>query len=114
MKDEIVEVKGNEISVTVDEDRSMELSKTYNFEGEKISVLDFAGLEDITANDMIKANKMMLIDGAVAVQPENDLYYSLLIAAMVTGMPIEFFKSLHPRDAIRIKTKVTNFFFGVE
>lgn len=90
----------------------VKLSRTYEFEGEKIQELDFSGLEDVTADDMIKANKVLASSGTVSVLPENDLHYTLIIAASATGHPIEFFKSLKPRDAIKVKNKVTSFFFG--
>lgn len=94
------------------EENIIKLSKTYDFEGEKIQELDFSGLENVTADDMIKANKVLASSGTVSVLPENDLYYTLIIAASATGHPIEFFKSLKPRDAIKVKNKVTSFFFG--
>ena len=94
------------------EENIIKLSKTYDFEGEKIQELDFSGLENVTADDMIKANKVLASSGAVSVLPENDLHYTLIIAASATGHPIEFFKSLKPRDAIKVKNKVTSFFFG--
>lgn len=96
------------------EETVMKLSKTYNFEGERISELDFSRMEDVTAEDMIKANKVLTNSGTIALMPENDLHYALIIAARVTGRPIEFLKTLSPKDAIRIKNKVTNFFFGEE
>ncbi len=111
---EIVEVKGNEVSVMADEEKIVELSKTYDFEGKKISKLDFSGLENITANNMIKANKVLTNSGAVSIMPENDLYYALIIAADATRIPIEFFKGLNPRDAIKVKNVVTSFFYGEE
>ena len=94
------------------EENIIKLSKTYDFEGEKIQELDFSGLENVTADDMIKANKVLASSGTVSVLPENDLHYTLIIAASATGHPIEFFKSLKPRDAIKVKNKVTSFFFG--
>ena len=94
------------------EENMIKLSKTYDFEGEKIQELDFSGLENVTADDMIKANKVLASSGTVSVLPENDLHYTLIIAASATGHPIEFFKSLKPRDAIKVKNKVTSFFFG--
>lgn len=93
---------------------AVKLSKTYLFEGEKIDSIDFAGLENITANDMIKANKILNNSGTVTVLPETNLEYTLIIAASATGLPIEFFKQLAPRDAMKVKNKVTSFFFGEE
>lgn len=112
---EIVEMKdGKAIITPINEDMILQLSRTYEFEGEKIDKLDFSGLEDVTANNMIKANKVMTAAGHVSIMPENDLHYTLIIAADATGYPIEFFKTLKPRDAIKVKNKVTNFFYGEE
>lgn len=111
---EIVEVKQDGVSVTVDEDKIIELTRTYDFEGQKISQLDFSGLEDITAANMIKANRIATATGNSSILPEQDLYHTLLIGADVTGLPIEFFKQLRPRDAIKVKNMVTTFFYGEE
>ena len=68
---EIVEMKDGKAIVTTVENEKMllQLSKTYEFEGEKISQLDLSGLEEITADNMIKANKVMVTSGAVAIMP---------------------------------------------
>ena len=90
-KGEVIEVKPNG-TVEVDNENTLELSRTYDFEGEKVSSIDFSGLEDITA--------------------ENSLHYALVVAADCTSLPIEFYKKLKPRDAIKVKNKVTSFFYG--
>ncbi len=113
-KKEIVEIKDGKEEVSTDEERMLELTRTYNFEGEPISAIDFSGLEDITADDMIRANNIMTNAGTVAVVPENNMHYALIIAASATGMPIEFFKQLKPRDAIKVKNRVTRFFYGTD
>lgn len=102
-------------NVAEDEEQDiLKLTKTYDFEGEKISSVDFSNLVNITANDMIKANKILTNAGTVTVLPETNLEYTLIIAASATGLPIEFYKQLAPRDAMKIKNKVTGFFFGEE
>ena len=88
------------------------LTKTYEFEGEKISEIDFSGLEDVTAKTMIKANKVLVAAGDVQILPENSMHYTLIIAAECTKYPIEFYERLKPNDAIRVKNMVTNFFYG--
>jgi len=93
---------------------SVKLSKTYDFEGDKIAEIDFSGLEDVTADTMIKANKTMTIAGDVAVLPENSLHYCLIIAADCTQYPIEFYKQLKPVDAMKVKNMVVGFFNGGE
>ena len=113
MAAEVTETK--KVTQTADDaERIVKLSKTYDFEGDKISELDFSGMENVTAEDMIKANKVLASSGTVSVLPENDLHYTLIIAASATGYPIEFFKALKPKDAIKVKNKVTSFFFGEE
>lgn len=92
----------------------IKLSRTYDFEGEKIKTIDMSGLENITANDMIKANKVLNNNGTVTVLPETNLEYTLIIAASASGLPIEFFKTLVPKDAMKVKNRVTSFFFGEE
>lgn len=88
------------------------LTKTYNFEGEKISEIDFSGLEEVTAKTMIKANKVLTASGDIQVMPESSLHYALIIAAECTKYPIEFYERLSPKDATKIKNTVTGFFYG--
>ena len=38
--------------------------------------------------------------------------YICFIASRASDQPIEFFKGLPPRDAVRLKNKVTSFFYG--
>ena len=92
----------------------VKLSKTYNFEGEQISEIDFSGLEDVTAKTMIKANKVLTASGDVQIMPESSLHYALIIAAECTKYPIEFYETLRPKDATKIKNTVTGFFYGEE
>ena len=88
------------------------LSTTYRFEDQDISEIDFSGLENLTAADMMKANKALASSGNFSVLPENDLQYTITLAVQVTDLPIEFYRQLKPRDAIKIKNKVTGFLFG--
>lgn len=111
---EIVEMKKGKVVVETDEEMILQLSRTYEFEGKEISQVDFSGMEELTADNMIKANTIMTKSGHAAIMTENDMYYTLLLAADATGIPIEFFRMLKPRDAIKVKNKVTSFFFGEE
>ena len=96
------------------DDLAVVLSKEYEFEGEKISRIDFSGLENVTAKDMIKANKVLTTEGDVQLLPESSLHYALIIASECTKHPIEFYERLNPRDAMKVKNKVTSFFYGEE
>ena len=97
-----------------DNDLLVKLTRTYNFEGTEISEVDLSGMDNLTENDMIRANKVLQNSGTITAVPETNLEYAMIIAASATGTPVEFFKGLKSRDAIKIKTKVTNFFFGEE
>lgn len=110
-KGEVIEVKPNG-TAEVDNENTLVLSRTYDFEGGKVSSIDFSGLEDVNAETMIKANKVLTASGDIAILPENSLHYALVVAADCTSLPIEFYKKLKPRDAIKVKNKVTSFFYG--
>lgn len=110
-KREIVEIKDDKVKAAPDNDKTIELSRTYKFEGEEISSLCFTRLEDVTAENMIRANNIMMNDGTAVVVPENTLYFALIIAADTTGLPIEFFKQLKPKDAMAVRQFITNYFF---
>lgn len=93
-------------------DKILKLSKTYTFEGESISELDLSKLEDMTARDMISAQKILTANGSVSIMPENSLEYALIIAAKATGHPVEFFEALSMRDSMKVKNRVSGFIFG--
>lgn len=109
---EITEIGENRAKAVSDKKKILELVRTYPFEGEEISSLDFSGIENLTAENMIRANNIMENSGLSATVPENTMYYALIIAADATGMPIEFFKKLRPRDAVNVRRMVTRSFFG--
>lgn len=46
--------------------------------------------------------------------PEMSLEYACIIAAKATKLPVEFFKGLHPKEAVKVKNRVTAFFYGAE
>lgn len=111
-KKETVEVKkGGKAEGRPGDEKTIELSRTYRYEGEEISSLHFTRLEDVTAENMIRANNIMMNTGTSVVVPENTLYFALIIAADTTGLPIEFFKQLKPKDAMVVRQFITNYFF---
>lgn len=111
-KPEIVEIPKKEAEL--ENENILKLSKVYKFEDTTIGEIDMSGMENLTADDMIKANRVLSSSGNVSVLQETSLEYAITIAASVTGLPIEFFKGLCPKDAIKVKNKVTSFFFGEE
>lgn len=112
-KKEIVEIKDDKAKATPGDVKTIELSKTYKFEGEEISSLRFTRLrmEDVTAENMIRANNIMMHEGTAVVVPENTLHFALIIASDTTGLPVEFFKQLKPKDAMAVRQFISNYFF---
>lgn len=90
----------------------VQFSKPYPFEGKTYKEIDLAGLADLTAEDMIAADKYLNRSGNFSVMPEMSIEYSCFIASRATDLPVEFFRRLPPKDAIKVKNRVTNFFYG--
>ena len=102
---------GNEI---IENELYVKFNKGYNFEGEEYSGIDLSDLEDLTANDMIWAQKQFERKGGTSVLIEMNMEYCLLIASRASKKPIEFFKGLKMREAEIIKNKETGFLFNQE
>lgn len=109
--EKVIEVS-KEIEQEKEGDLVVKFTRAYSFEGENITEVDLSGMDDLSANDMIKANKILNASGNATVLPEMALEYTLVIASFATKKPVEFFKALRPKDAIKIKNTVTSFFFG--
>lgn len=73
--------KVTEINKPEDNEMKLKLSREYDFEGQKICEIDLSGLDNLTAADMIQANKVLTNNGTVSVLPETTLEYDLIIAA---------------------------------
>ena len=99
-------------SEKLENSRIVVFNKPYTFEGEVYKEVDLSALDDMTATDMIAANKILEKSGSFSFLPEMSLEYACIISARATKMPLEFFQRLHPRDAIKVKNKVTSFFYG--
>ncbi len=90
----------------------IKLRKPFVFEDETYVEIDLSGLEDMSARDMIQAQRTMERSGSINVLPEMSMEYACIFAGRATGLPVEFFQSLPPKEAIKVKNKVTNFFYG--
>ena len=95
-------------------DTVVKFSRSYTFEGKSYSEVDLAGMDDLTAKDMIEAEKYLFKTGTVSALPDQAVGYVCFIASKISDQPIEFFMGLSPRDMNRVKNKVTGFFYGVE
>ena len=108
-------ITGEELEELTEDDYIIRLKKPYKFEGKEYTEIDLSGLEDISAEDMIRVNKRLSrTSPGIDVLPEVSLEYAINLAAHATKLPIEFFKGLPGKYAIRIKTRVTGFLFGGE
>lgn len=88
--------------------------KPYIFEGKEYTEIDLAGLDSLTAEDMIAAEKFMNRSGVFSPIPEVSVEYVCFIANKASDQPIEFFKGMPPKIMTRVKNKVTGFFYGEE
>lgn len=97
-----------------DEQNVVHFTHKYLFEGKEISKVDLSGFDNLTAKDMIEAQKILDRSGNISFMPEMTLEYACIMASKATDIPQEFFYSLRPKDSTRLKNKVTAFFFGAE
>lgn len=86
--------------------------KPFVWEDETYTEIDLSGVEDMSAKDMIQAQRIMEKSGSINVLPEMSLEYACIFASKATKMPVEFFQALPPKEAIRVKNKITSFFYG--
>lgn len=92
----------------------LRFTKPYHFEDEIFTEVDLSAIENITASDMIAAQKLMSKGGSVDVLPEMSVQYACYIASRVADKPVEFFTGLPAKDAIKLKNIVTGFIFGAD
>lgn len=101
-----------EADTSQDPEGLVRFSKPYHFECESYTEIDLGGIEDLSAKDMIAAEKYLAKSGTISPIPEMTMEYIGFICNRATGLPVEFFKNLPPKDAIKVKNKVTSFFYG--
>ncbi len=88
--------------------------KPFIWEDETYEGVDLSGMEDLSARDMIQAQRIMEKSGSINVLPEMSLEYACIFASKAAKMPVEFFQALPPKEAVKVKNRVTNFFYGEE
>ena len=93
-------------------DTIVKFDNEQNFEGKKYNEIDLAGLDDLTTMDLTEAQRLMQKNNEIAAIPEMNLTYCLALAGAATKLPIEFFKQLKAKDAIKVRTQVTAAFLG--
>lgn len=90
----------------------VKFKKPFVFEDKTYTEVDLSGVEDLTGRDMIQAQRIMERSGSINVLPEMSLEYACIFASKATKMPVEFFQALPPKEAIKVKNRITNFFYG--
>lgn len=112
-------IEENAVSTEVEENEEtsmvIKFKKPYHFEGKEYTEIDLSGLDDLQASDMIAVNKyMQRTTSGIDVMPEVSLEYACVLASKAAKLPIEFFTSLPPREAMKVKNRVMGFLFGSE
>lgn len=88
----------------------VELTREYDFDGERIRKVDLSRLKELTTVDGTEIDQVM---ERMNHEPRNkfrDLTYTKHIAMRVTGLPVEFFNNLIWKDMERIKNRITLYF----
>lgn len=80
----------------------LKLNRPYVFEGTEYAEIDLAGLDKLTAQDAINAQRQLFAERepAAMLLCETTTAFVRILAAKATGLPIEFFK-LAPRGISR-------------
>lgn len=92
--------------------RLVKFSQPYTFEGKEYTEIDLSVIENIDAEQLCEAEKMFETGGNFSALKEMNLAYALTVAAVVTQMPIEFYKKLPGKDALKVKNAVSSYFFN--
>lgn len=84
-------------------------AKPFEFEGKTYEGLDLSGLDDLTGDDLLEADRAYSATGNYSPVPELTLAYTFSLAATVGGVPQEFFKRLPGKEALKVKNEVVRF-----
>ena len=66
--------------------------KPFVWEDNTYTEIDMSGLEDLSAKDMIAAQRTMEKSGSINVLPEMSLEYACIFASKATKMPVEYIR----------------------
>ena len=99
---------------TEPEDLVLRFGKPYKFGGQEYTEVDLSGLEDVTAGVLENVGKIAAKKnpGMNPALQEMSLTFCTCLAQRVAKLPLEFFEKLPAREAIKLKTMVTNFLYG--
>ena len=99
---------------TEPEDLVLRFGKPYKFGGQEYTEVDLSGLEDVTAGGLENGGKIAAkkSPGMNPALQEMSLTFCTYLAQRVAKLPLEFFTGLPAKEAIKLKTLVTNFLYG--
>ncbi len=97
-----------------EDDFIIRFQKTYHFEGKSYAGVDLSGLKSLRAKDVWKINRNYRNAGNIGLLQEMDSEYTARVAARASGMPVEFFEGMELPDMIKVRTKVSDFFYPRE
>ena len=99
---------------TEPEDLVLRFGKPYKFGGQEYTEVDLSGLEDVTAGVLENVGKIAAKKnpGMNPALQEMSLTFCTYLAQRVAKLPLEFFTGLPAKEAITLKTLVTNFLYG--
>lgn len=92
----------------------VKFKKPFLWEDNTYDGIDLSGLENLSTMDMIMTERSFAASGRIPILSEMSLEYACLFAAKATEMPVEFFQALPPKEGIKVKNMVSNFFYGEE
>ena len=96
------------------EDLVLRFAKPYKFGGMEYTEVDLSGLEDVTTGVLENVGKIAAKKnpGMNPALQEMSLTFCTYLAQRVAKLPLEFFTGLPAKEAIKLKTLVTNFLYG--
>ena len=99
---------------TEPEELVLRFGKPYKFGGQEYTEVDLSGLEDVTAGVLENVGKIAAKKnpGMNPALQEMSLTFCTYLAQRVAKLPLEFFTGLPAKEAIKLKTLVTNFLYG--
>ena len=99
---------------TEPEDLVLRFGKPYKFGGQEYTEVDLSGLEDVTAGVLENVGKIAAKKnpGMNPALQEMSLTFCTYLAQRVAKLPLVFFTGLPAKEAIKLKTLVTNFLYG--
>ena len=99
---------------TEPEDLVLRFGKPYKCGGQEYTEVDLSGLEDVTAGVLENVGKIAAKKnpGMNPALQEMSLTFCTYLAQRVAKLPLEFFTGLPAKEAIKLKTLVTNFLYG--